>query len=276
MKKALLITIIILVLGGGFFYFKNKNNSKNPDGSSTNSFKNFFNFGSKETPAIEGPGNELDGEFTAENPDEVQPNENESSSGTRSSTSTSVFGTNGPFTPLSTNGSIDSGNDVSGGGLSSGGNIASGGSVGSGNGVPDGTEVGSNGSGSSSGATQCTTDDTVIDFTPEEIDRLRALEQRFYALAPNLRTDQDIQAESANYSSYKLLNQKYSELISYCENKSPLLPENINRRVATPLYSDASANAYFTDGPDADGVIDIQSSVPKLKEIEKFFRINIW
>ncbi|MCC7436718.1 hypothetical protein IT402_02505 [Candidatus Nomurabacteria bacterium] len=279
MKKALIITIIIIILGGAFFYFRSKNSSSNQDGSEKSGFKNFFNFGTRQSSEDEVPSGENVSEFTPE----VVPSENENNANNSNETSganTSVFGTSGPFTPLSSGG-ITSGSTIGSGGiLDVGGGIGSGGTVGAGGGVGSGGGIGSGGgtggSGGSSSGTQCTTDDTVIDFTPEEIALLQALEQRFYALAPTLRTDQDLQAETANYSSYKILNQKYTELINYCENKAPLLPNNINRRVATPLYTDSSANAYFSDGPEADGLINMQSSTPKLKEIEKFFRINIW
>lgn len=272
MKKLITISIIIILVLGAFFYFSNRKTTTNTNDTKSG-FRNFFNFGSKQSPSTQNPETETSSEFTPE--EQVGVNEEE---GSGTSTNTNyVFGNNGPFTPT-TNGGIGSGNGINNNGEISGGiEIGGGGNTG-------GIDIGVGGSGSQGGGSgtpttstlSCTEDDIGVEFTPEEIARLRALEDRFYALAPTLRTDGDVQAESANYSSYKLLNQKYTEMISYCENKSPLLPSTINRRVSTPFYTDTSASAYFSDGPEADGVIDMQSANPKLKEIERFFRINIW
>lgn len=279
MKKVLLIILIIIIVFGGFLYIRGKKTATQ-SGKTTSGFKSFFNFGSKNGTTTETPDNETSSEFTTENPDDIATTPG---SGNSSNTNTSIFGTSGPFTPstvVST--TVGSGASVGGNDGTGGGTIGSGGGVSSGGGVGGSTGGGSTGGGSGGGVgsgggtTQCSADDTSIEFTPEEIARLQALEARFYALAPALRTDADVQAELANYGSYKLLNQKYAELISYCENKSPLLPNSINRRVATPLYVDAFASAYFVDGPDADGVIDMLHPVVKFKEIEQFFRISIW
>lgn len=291
MKKALLIITILVIILGAFLYFRNKNAPTNPDGTKSG-FKSFFNFGSKDSTTTETPGDETSSEFTPgggeTNPDGT-PNGGEAGGGT--TTSPSIFGTSGPFTPSTgvSGGGTGAGSGTGTGTIGAGGGVGSGGGVGAGGGIGGGSTGsgggigggGSGGGGTGGGGgggttTQCTLDDTSIEFTPEEIARLRALEERFYALAPALRTDADVQAELANYGSYKLLNQKYAEMITYCENKSPLLPNSLNRRVATPLYVDASATAFFSDGPDADGVIDMQSPVIKFKEIEQFFRISIW
>jgi len=277
MKKILTISIIIILVLGTVFYFSNKKTTTNPDGTKSG-FKSFFNFGSRNTPESPSPEGETSSEFTPENPETI---EGGAENGGTNTGASSVFGTNGPFTPT-TNGGIAGSGNINGGGsiggstIGGGGEVTGGGGVGSGTGGTGSGSTGGGGTGGGTGTLSCSEDDIGVEFTPEEIARLRALEDRFYAIAPTLRTDNDVQAESANYSSYKLLNQKYIELTTYCENKSPLLPSNINRRVSTPFYTDASASAYFSDGPDADGVIDLQSTSPKLKEIESFFRINIW
>lgn len=274
MKKTLIIILIVVIVLGGFLYIRSKK-TVSPSGGTTSGFKNFFNFGSKGGTPTQTPDNETSSEFTTENPDTTTA----SGTGGSSGTNTSIFGTGGPFTPSTEVNTVGSGTGVGGSGTTGGGTTGGGTGVGSGEGVGGGGTGGGStggGSGGSGGAVQCSADDTQIEFTPEEIARLQALEQRFYAIASLLHTDSDVQAETANYSSYKILNQKYTELIAYCENKSPLLATTTNRRVATPLYTDVSANTYFTDGPAADGVIDMQSSIPKLREIEQFLRISIW
>lgn len=278
MKKVLLIILILLLVIGGIFYFRSKRTNTQPGGA-TSGFKSFFNFGSKQTPVTGTPTNETSSEFTTENPDGTTTG---GTTGT-SQNNTSVFGTNTPFTPTGgTSGSNINGGGVIGGGGIGGSGTVGGGTVGGGGGTGSGGGIGGSGTGGGSGgsggggATQCSADDTEIEFTPEEIARLQALEQRFYAIAPVLHTDDNVQAEVVNYSSYKLLNQKYAEMIAYCESKTPLLPSAINQRVATPLYTDASANAYFSSGPTADHIVDMQSTTPKPKESEQFFRLNVW
>jgi hypothetical protein len=265
MKRLLIIILIIVLVIGGFFYFSNRKTTTNTDGTKSG-FRSFFNFGSKNTTTTDEPGKETGGEFTQEeNPDA----NNTNTTPEQTPSTNSVFGTNGPFTPtmqggLTENGGISGGGQTGAGGISGGGGVTGGGNTGVG------------GSGGSGNTNQCGADDSAIEFTVEEIARLRALEDRFYDLAPTLRSQADVQSELANYGSYKLLNQKYTELINYCESKSPLLPSNINKRVSTPLYTNTSASAYFSEGPDADGAIDMQSSTQKPKEVERFFRINIW
>lgn len=271
MKRLLIIILIIILVIGGFFYFSNRKTVTNTDGTKSG-FRNFFNFGSKKTTTADEPGKETGGEFTQEeNPDA----NNTNTTPEQNSSTNSIFGTNGPFTPTMQGGLAGNGGSTDTGGISGGGQAGAGG-ISGGGGVTGGGSTGVGGSGGSGTTNQCGPDDTVIEFTTEEIARLRALEDRFYDLAPTLRSQADVQSELANYGSYKLLNQKYTELINYCESKSPLLPSNINKRVSTPLYTNTSASAYFSEGPDADGIIDLQSSTQKPKEVEKFFRINIW
>ncbi len=271
MKRLLIIILIIILVIGSFFYFSNKKTTTSTDGTKSG-FRNFFNFGSKKTTNTENPENETGGNFTQE---ETSSSENNTNTPNQTTSTFSVFGTNGPFTPTMQGGLAGNGGSDDIGGISGGGQAGAGG-ISGGGGVTGGGSTGVGNSGGSGTTNQCGPDDTVIEFTVEEIARLRALEDRFYDLAPTLRSQTDIQSELANYGSYKLINQKYSEMISYCESKSPLLPSNINKRVSTPLYTNTSASAYFSEGPDADGNIDMQSSTQKPKEVEKFFRINIW
>ncbi len=271
MKKPLIITLIIILILGGFFYFKNKNSSTTGTSSSSSSgFRSFFSFGTKKQTSDQAPLNETVGSFTSDTQTQTA---GQTTTATTGSTVFSVFGTSGPFTPVS-NSPISGGGVTGSGEIGNGGGI-SGGGISGGGGITGGGDTGTGGTGGG-GAIECSVQDTTIEFTPEEIARLQALEQQFYALAPSLHTDADLQAENANYSSYALLNQKYTELISYCENKTPLLPSDINRRVATPLYTSASANDFFANGSNPDGSINMLDTTPKLREIEKIFRLNIW
>ncbi len=258
MKKFLIILTIIIIVLGGFLYLRNRNSGEQTGSSSGSAFRNFFNFGNKKGSGEQNTPNETTGEFTNEDQTKENPTVEEPE------IKKPIFTTNGPIIPVTSlpeqgqNGVVDS--------PSNGG---TGGNTGSTSGSPtgSGTPVGS--------GSQCTEDD-VIEFTEEEIAKLRSLEERFYAIAPTLRTEEDLQNETANYSNYKLLTQKYAELTTYCENTTPLLASDLNRRVSTPLYKGTSTNTYFANGEEPNTVIDMNNPEPKLKEIERVFRITIW
>ena len=199
MKKILLIILIIIIILGGFLYIRNRKTAETPGGT-TSGFKSFFNFGSKTNPSTDEPSGELSSEFTPEDVPTTDP---------ASPSSPSIFGTSGPFTPTNSGstGVVSGGGPTSGSGPTGSGEVPTGGGPTSGGGPIGGGGPGTGGTGGGgTGGTQCTIDDTQIEFTPEEIARLQALEQRFYAVAPLLHTDNDVQAEMANYSSYKILN----------------------------------------------------------------------
>ncbi len=272
MKKILIFILIVILVLGGLWYVRQKKTDQGTD-TTTSGFKSFFNFGTKKTT----PGNEaeegLSSDFTTpeESPDTTAP---ENEPGTR----TSVFGTTAPFTPgntPATAGTIAGQQGATTGTIAQGGTATTGTTAGGGTSAGNGS--GGTGSGNTGSGPICSSDDLEIDFTPEEIARLQVLERRFYDLAPNLRTDEDVQSEAGNYSSYKTLNNKYTEMIAYCENIVPQLSTTLNKRVATPLYSDSARNQeYFTDGVNPDVAINMSSPGNRPRLIEKLFRLNIW
>lgn len=272
MKKAIIIIVILLIVVAGFFYVRQRNTTQN-GGTQSSGFKGFFNFGNRTTGTTDNTKDETTSDFTGETPVKEPTNGTPT---TPSEQPNSAFGNTPPLTI--TNGGTISGTitpgieSIEGSGFQGGASLPGGGTI-SGGGTTGG---GTGGTGGVTGP-QCGVDDLEIEFTAEEIAKLKALETRFYAIAPTLRTNEDLQAESANYSSYKVLNQKYTELITYCENVTPLLPSALNQRVATPLYSDpAQDKPYFTTGANVTDTINIATPGTRPGIIEKLFRISIW
>lgn len=259
MKKILIITLLIIATVGTIFYFRQKNAQES--GTTNSGFKSFFNFGTKKPSSSTGTNDELSSDFTTP---EEKPGDETKDEGT--TPTTSVFGTTPPITP---GGTLSEKQGETSGGLAQGGTPT--------NGTPFEGGVGTGTGGTPSPRVICSADDLEIDFTPEEIARLQVLERRFYDLAPVLRTDEDVQTEAGNYSSYKTLNDKNRELISYCEATTPQLGTALNKRVPTPLYTDPAQNQeYFTDDALPQGPINMTTPGAHPRFIEKLFRLNIW
>lgn len=280
-KKIFIIILILSLVGGVFFFFRQRQIAK--QSSQTRSFRDFFTFSKKITTGGGDAGTEQGGDFTTDGKTEVKEDGSTSSSQIRT-----AFGTNQPFSPTSpdsTNGPTDGGFGDAGGQLDNnngGGNGATGGDTGGGQNPNDPPA----GPGDLTPTIpDCTVDDLEITFTPEELAQLKALEQEFYAIAPTLRTDQDVQLEDTNYAEYKILQDRMAELADSCENITTKIPETLDRKVATPFYSDSKKDAYFIDGPTpGDNVINMNcrnanncSRAPLvLRWLERIFRINIW
>ncbi len=265
MKRALIITGIIVALGFGFLYMRQQQRIKQGD-TQASGFRGFFTFGTRNTSETNTNQGEATSTFT---PPEETPSNGQTTPTPTPGTISSPFGSTTPLTPSQATNQqpiISTGTTIGGGTVSTPPfNPNTGGGT-------SGT-----GSGTGTGSTQCSDEELQIEFTPEEIARLQALEQRFYAIAGTLRTQDDVQAEKANYSEYKLMNQKYAEMISYCEATTPQLPSAVNKRVATPLYTDQTQNQpFFTQTGSVGGIIDLVNPTTNTQLIEKLFRINIW
>jgi len=93
----------------------------------------------------------------------------------------------------------------------------------------------------------CSTADSNIAFTPEELRRLNILQQRFNTIAPYLHTDGDLAIVEANYDSYKVKGEQLDALVGYYENTlKPKLPNtSFNKRVATPFWHDSGQDSQI-------------------------------
>lgn len=88
---------------------------------------------------------------------------------------------------------------------------------------------------------ECSERDLNIEFTPEEIEKLQALEARFYAVSQYLHEDGDVNIERGNWSVFSVAGKRFTELNNYCQSvayniNDPLL----NHRVPTPFWRDES------------------------------------
>lgn len=84
---------------------------------------------------------------------------------------------------------------------------------------------------------QCSSADTNILFTADELAKLKALQDRFYLIAQNLHTDADANTELANHDVFKAKVDKFTELYNYCQNH-PIA----GRRIPTPFWQNTAQN----------------------------------
>lgn len=272
-KRIFIIIILIIIAGAAFLFFRQKQLAK--QNGQTLRFRDFFTFSKKVTPDGGGAGNEQGGDFTNEGKTEVK---DDGTSSTNSPIKT-AFGTNQPFSPtISGSGGVPSGATSGGFGGEGDPNNGTGGSGGNGSNGTNGDNTPITPPGTPVDAPVCTTDDLEITFTDEEIEKLKALEARFYAIAPTLRSDQDVSVEKGNWSNYSFLNDTFADMTAYCQDATPALPEPMKRYLATPFYNDPTKNnSSFIDRTDGGREIDLDKPSNRyLGYIERFFRLNIW
>ncbi len=267
-KKRVFIIIVVLILIVLTVVFLRKRKSAQEEGRSYG-FREFFTFSKKVTGDPNAPGAEQGGEFT--------PNENTETPtppGQEETPTKTAFGTNQPFSPIDSVG----GNNAQGGTNPINGGV-SGGTIDDdpNGGDPRDIKPPTLPLDDSPGGPLCSADDLEIEFTAEEIARLKELESRFYLLAPTLRSDQDVAVERGNWSSYVFLNEKFADMTNYCEDNTPGLPADMRHYVRTPFWSDSKSGSSFVDS--TDGGLDINLDKPSDKRtgyIERFFKLNIW
>lgn len=143
---------------------------------------------------------------------------------------------------------------------------------------------------SSSDGSQCSDADTTIEFTPEEIQRLNKLQNRFYAIAGTLHNDADVQNERANYDEFKAKSDQITELYNYCQATAPRIQAPfLKTRITTPYWRDASRDGagYFVTAPanspqgigaGAGSAITINPNdvLAGQSIMERVFRVNLW
>jgi hypothetical protein len=285
---ALIIILIILsILLGGAWFISRRTATRN--GTTPPSFKTFLKIGGK-TPAPSKPDDGLSSDFGGQNPN-TPPNgqatdfgggagysntDNAQSSQFTNTILSPVTGAG--YTPGGTLGGADNGG---GGDTDWGSGRPNGSGTTSGNqGTTTGGTSGQN-TGSTTGATSndCSDDDTNISFTPEELQRLSALQERFYTIAQNLHTDADVKNELANYDSFKVEEAQILEMTLSCKGIAQKLPAIYQARVPTPYWHDTTTdNVTFLIPlrgalPTAINSDDINQGKTVL---ERLLRINFW
>lgn len=148
---------------------------------------------------------------------------------------------------------------------------------------------------------ECSEADLNIQFNAVELQKLQALQTRFYAVAQYLHSDSDVSTETSNFDNFKSKIDKITELYNYCSAKayaaapsSTLADPLYQRRVPTPFWHELGhdtelflslvtnpTSAYdgqVTIGaPDANGSYLTPSNTPiGLRTLERSLRLNIW
>lgn len=91
---------------------------------------------------------------------------------------------------------------------------------------------------------ECTDRDLNISFTPEEIEKLQALQARFYALSQYLHDDSDVRVEQSNWSTFRTESDRITELYNYCAGNNyngdgyKIADPLLQYRVPTPFWRD--------------------------------------
>jgi hypothetical protein len=93
----------------------------------------------------------------------------------------------------------------------------------------------------------CSDTDLYITFTNEEKARIAKLEQRFYAIAETIASDEDVQQEESNYSNFKIRSERFAELNAMCEDVVKAGESNpfFSLRVPTPFWKDDRSKPSF-------------------------------
>lgn len=309
MKKILTIILIILIIVAvitGAMWLITRKKASNA-GKTPTTFKEFLSTDTGLTPPDENE-NPLDGNFIDENNNGINDADESSSQGgsddTDPGTRTSSF--NG--TPL--NPSSSGSGSGSGGGNT--GNIPNG--SGSGDEPIDPTDttptIGTIPTRTlpikqNTFREVCSAEDTNINFTSEELAKLTALQNRFYAIASSLHDDADVATEKANMDTFIIKELQLVGLTKYvCEDEGPKLaaaastPPIMKRRVATPFWSDnTQVFGFIYDGVKTSKIYeqeilgvfgnnttnDRYSKIPSSfnleyarSRIERIFRLNLW
>ena len=271
MKRVITIILIILVVLGvllGISWLVARKTAQKA-GTTPPTFRQFLSIGGS-TPSKNPSSSDLSSVFTA--------NPSGSSSGSNSNTvpqpgvRISQF-TNNTLTPV--NNLNDNGN---GGPIIPGDN---GGGVGdNGGGVGGGDSGGGVGQGGGGPAVPaCSDADLNITFTPSELARLQALQNKFYAVAQSIHSDADVATEVANHDAFRAKADQISELYLYCQAKSPLLADaTLKKHTPTPYWHDILQDSWTfitADGP-VGGTVALDDMNRGQHIIEKILHINLW
>jgi len=289
MKRALTIILIILLIIATILTVSwaiSRKRAVNDDKTPL-TFRQFLGIGGRGQSVPEG----TDG-LTPETPVGENPGtpENPATPGGSSTNPVAVSQfTSGPLTPSQTAGTNDTPINQ-GGTRPPQGSTTSGGTGGNtGGGVTTTGGGGGTTGGGSTTAPTCSDADVTIAFTADEIARLNALQNRFYTVATTLYTDAAVQAEVANYTTFKTKANKATELYNYCAAVAPRITSApLQTKVATPFWRDitkdkagympnsANGNTTSLSGSFAAGPADPRNIPQTQVLIQKIFKLNLW
>ncbi len=159
---------------------------------------------------------------------------------------------------------------------------------------------------------ECSSADLNIEFTPEQLIQLQALQNRFYALSQTLRTDADVATETGNHDNFKAKVDTITGLYNRCVARTAQIPANsqYKLRVPTPFWhvlaqdaqgfiggvvANNGACSYLNpvcaaigggnpydgfigiDGPNASGsFLTPNNTAIGLRTLERSLRLNLW
>ncbi len=157
---------------------------------------------------------------------------------------------------------------------------------------------------------ECTDTDLNIRFTPEELQKLQVLQNRFYAVSTTLHSDADVAIETGNHDNFKTKVNKITEMYNYCVYKSPsisypnALSTRYKRRIPTPFWHEATQDQEVFLGAEGsfDGNINLsarrggnlgipvvstgttingtvltaENTIFGLRTLERSLRLNLW
>ena len=141
------------------------------------------------------------------------------------------------------------------------------------------------GSGTQGPLAACSDADLYIAFTPEELTRLGQLQDQFLDIAETLRTDGDVAAEAANYTTFAAKSAQVTELYGYCQAKAPQIQGvAYQNRVPTPYWRNPQydksgyiGGLNISSGDFGDGDVNLVAGSNISKAVlERFFRISLW
>lgn len=294
-KIILILLAIFFILLGGMWLLGRNQAKKN--GTVVLSFKQFLGLSSK-TVSTTGNQGTLSSVFTGGSSTGNGLGNTAGSGSGLNGNSTAVTGTGNAGTPdnstqisqfttdifapdtstYNSNGSIGTGNLAgAGSGLGTGNLTGSDNGLGNSQTTTSGGTTTSGSGLSASAASACTTADTTITFTAAEIQQLNALQTQYNQISANLASTDDVAAELANYSTYKLEESKIAELQNFCQTNTPLLTDPAyQRHVPTPFWHDSAQDSEtFTAG-----TVSTTSVAPNPQTAESFLerilRINLW
>lgn len=304
---AMILIVVTIVLVGAWLLSRRSATNNN---RSAPSFRDFLGFG-VQTPGIAtNPDGSLVSQF---NPDGTPISGNgtgstgDNSSNDNSSnigTNTSTFSNGSPITPVGSGGPLTGGeftDPTTGGGTGS--TTTTTGNSSSSNSTTTGAV------GTVTPGAVCSDADVNITFTPDELAKLQALQNRFYAVAQTLHTDADAATALANYSNFKLKQDQLDSLLNYCVAVAPRIGgAPYQNRVPTPFWynpadlpSRTNGNPVQIDPATGDPILPLPANTPLgylgvpgqiggsidvvyrspgpengLRSIEQVLRLNLW
>lgn len=282
MKRALkiiliLLLIIALILLGAWFRARRQSTD---EGRPAPTFREFLGLGSR-APSTSTDGGGLTPDGPSQGGRETPGTETPSETPATGGVAVSQF-TSGPLTPAQ--GTVTGSGNIIGNGTSGSGASSGNGTSGTGS-TPSAPQAPT---ASATAGPACSDEDLNIEFTAEEIARLTALQNRFYAVAGSLNSDADIQREAANYTSYKAKADQIAELYNYCVAVAPRITAPAFRaRTATPFWRNTSQDGVgyipgATGGPTAlsgvfnGGALDPREVSGTQAIIQRIFKVNLW